>query len=128
MKKAKIIDHLFGEAILITFGSHEEINDWYKKRGINCRFDKFDQAITEKIVEEHDAEFREYWHIHFTFYGFSLIVHETNHLAFEVLNKKGIKLSRETMEIFAYYQDWIAAKCRDYFEKWISKPKRLKQK
>jgi len=121
IKQAVIHELIFDEDIIITYGDQKQLSRWYKNRNIDdIEIGKYTYGFTE-LLESEDRKFR---HIHFSVYGFSIIVHETNHLAFEILDEKGIKLSKETKEIFAYYQDFLAGKCRDYMEKWTKKGKK----
>jgi hypothetical protein len=115
IKEAKISDDVFRSRVLITYGSHENIAKWYKSKGIpssvNIQFAGFTEVL-ESVTGEN------IYHVHFTTYGFSVVVHETNHLTFDILSDRGIKFNKHTKEVFAYYQDWIAGKCRDYLDKW----------
>lgn len=117
MKEAKIHDPIFEATIILTFGKMKDVNNWYKKKGLPEGINNNWQAYTEKI----DKNGIRYYHIHFEAYGFTTIVHETNHLAFNILNDRGIPFIEETKEVFAYYQDWISGKCRDYLEVWAKK-------
>lgn len=130
MRVAKIKDYVYGKTIWLTFGTNEEVSRWYEKKGINDvnEMNKYHEAFSCFIIrDEKKYEVRDI-HVHFQSYGFSTIVHETNHITFYVLNDAGIQLSQETTEPFAYYQDWISGKIRDQFEKWIAQDKKRKKK
>ena len=115
MKIAKFKEPIFRSSIILTFGTMEEMSQWYKDHGIDHFINPNHQAFTEKMDRVKGG--RDY-HIHFDYYGFTAVVHETNHVAFNVLSDRGIPFTEENKEVFAYYQDWIAGKCRDYLEKW----------
>jgi hypothetical protein len=111
MKIATIKDNLFNTKIILTYGSFEEIKYWLGKKKIELDYEKYWQAFSGQLpTGEH--------HLHFDYYGFTAIVHETNHSTLKILNNAGININNETKEVFAYYQAWLAGKCRDYLEKW----------
>lgn len=122
MKVAKFRDHIFTAEILLTFGSMKEVSDYLEK--------------TEKVVSDLHPQWGAYsgklpsgkHHLHFEEYGFKAIVHETNHATLDILNDRGIVITQATKEVFAYYQDWLAGKCRDYLEKWTSKKPTIRKK
>jgi len=111
MRKAEFKDYIFTAQILITFGSMKEISEYIEKK-YKVKFDLHPQwgAFSGEL----DGKY----HMHFEEYGFKPIVHETNHAAFDILNDRGIRLTPHTKEVFAYYQSWLASKCRDYLEQW----------
>jgi hypothetical protein len=122
MKTATIKDYLFERKIIITFGSFKEVKEWLLRKEnaegeINDRWGAFSGRLPSG---DH--------HIHFDYYGFSAVVHETNHATLDILNDAGIRVNQETKEVFAYYQDWLAGKCRDYLEKWTDKNKTRKMR
>lgn len=123
MKIARFSDPIFGSSIILTLGTIKEVNEWAKKLKVVGELPTNNyQAFTEKLTY---ADGTRDYHVHFEAYGFTTIVHETNHLTYNVLSDRGIVFIDETKEVFAYYQDWIAGKCRDYLEKW-TKTKRRK--
>lgn len=111
MKIAKFKDYLYRNKIIVTYGTLEEVRKWFDNKGIELVFDAEWGAFAGRLPTGEV-------HLHFTQYGFSVIVHETNHATFEVMERAGIKLSHSTQEAFAYYQDWLAGKCLDCMEKW----------
>ncbi len=112
MKVAKFRDHIFTAEILLTYGTMKEVCDYLLKTE-NVTTDYHPQwgAFSGKLPSGRH-------HIHFSDYGFTVVVHETNHATLDILNDRGIEVSQATKEIFAYYQDWLAGKCRDYMDKW----------
>lgn len=118
MKEAKFTDPIFEAGIVLTYGDMKDMNDWYRSRGYPEGINNNWQAFCEKIDKKNGVRI---YHIHFEAYGFTTVVHETNHLTFNILNDRGIPFIEETKEVFAYYQDWVAGKCRDYLEVWTKK-------
>jgi hypothetical protein len=43
------------------------------------------------------------------------IVHETNHLTYNILDKRDVPLNDETMEVYAYTQTWLFNKVYDFW-------------
>lgn len=122
MRIAKIKDYIFETEIVITYGTMKEINSYLEK--------------TENVTTIANPDWGAYsgklpsgkHHLHFEEYGFKAIVHETNHATLDILNDRGIVITQATKEVFAYYQDWLAGKCRDYLEKWTSKKPTIRKK
>ncbi len=112
MNKRTIKDHLFHNKIIITCGTFKEVSNWLdKKKDIKLDFNPRWGAFSGRLPSGE-------YHLHFDMYGFSVIVHETNHASLDILNDAGINCNQETKEVFAYYQDWLAGKIRDIFEDW----------
>ena len=86
------------------------------------------EAVTATIDIEENGHTSRDIHLHFTSYGFTSIVHETHHATFRVLDWVGMKLTEETIEAYAYYQDWLAGAIRDQFEIWTKQDKRKGRK
>lgn len=126
MKVADIHDRIYDQHIIVTYGTKDELDKWYLKNHIKNPWEvsRYAGAITAPIYyDKNGVEYQDF-HIHFFTYGFTIIVHETNHLTHMILKAVGMKLSDETMEAYAYYQDWIAGVVRDKMEEWTKKPKR----
>lgn len=117
IKEKRLRDPIFRADILISFGDMKDLESWYEKHDIDIDTNKRRKwaAFTEIIETEEELELH---HIHFDAYGFTTIVHETNHCVFNILSSRGMNLSEETKETFAYYQDWLAGQCRDVLEVW----------
>lgn len=114
MKIATFKDQIFTQKFILTYGKMEEIKKWLSDRKIELDNNTDWQAFSGRLPSgEH--------HLHFDYYGFTAIVHETHHASLDILNNRGLKCNQETKEVFAYYQDWLAGKCRDYLEKWNKK-------
>lgn len=113
MHKTTIIDKIFHTKIILTYGTLDEVKRWLNKSKIELDHKNDWQAFSGQLPTGE-------YHLHFDYYGFTAIVHETNHATLEILNNSGININQETKEIFAYYQDWLAGKCRDYLEKWTN--------
>lgn len=115
MKIATFSDHLFHQKYLVTFGTIEEIVRYLRnKYRLETVYSSEWGAFSGKLPNG-------LRHLHFEYYGFSAIVHETNHSALDVINDAGIVVNQHTKEIFAYYQEWLAGKICDYLEKWKEK-------
>lgn len=127
MKVADIHDKVYDQHIILTYGTKDDLDRWYKANKVQNPWEvsKYAGAFTSPIIYlKNGVEYQDY-HIHLFTYGFSIIVHETNHLTHihMILGATGMKLSNETMEAYAYYQDWIAGEIRDYLEKWTKNKK-----
>jgi len=97
------------------------MKSWYEKKGISASdVNPSWQAFCERITENGQHTY----HLHFTFYGFRPIVHETHHAAFLILSDRGLMLTDDTKEAFAYYQDWLAGAIRDIFEQWTTRKRK----
>jgi len=122
MRSKTIFDPVFRARIIVTLGPIQEMNKFYERN-------KYEEqelsdhwgAYSETLIEDNKEQT---YHIHFDLYGFTTIVHETNHITFEILRDRGMSLEDSTKEVFAYYQDWLAGKCRDILEIWTKKKKR----
>lgn len=130
MKTAKIIDPIYNKSIWLTYGTIEEVEEWYKKKDIT---DKSESSIYWEafvcFIERDEGNYHiKDLHVHFSQYGFTRLVHETHHLTAMVMSDVGIPLCDETREAYAYYQDWIAGEIRDQFEKWIAQDRKRKKK
>lgn len=130
MKVAKIFDNIYGQVIYLTYGTLDERDRWLKKNGVTdeLKTNSFWDAVTATIEVKKDGLIYQDYHVHFCSYGFSRIVHETNHLTHRVLSGVGMELCEETEEAYAYYQDWIASKIRDYMEKWTKPTKKPRRR
>jgi hypothetical protein len=127
MKVARFRDPIFDSSILLTFGPMSEMNIWYKKHKFETEINPHWQAFSEVMNYSLKEGVAQVQHLHFTRYNFSSIVHETNHAAYDILSARGISFVLETKEVFAYYQDWLAGRVRDYLEKWTHTKKRKKK-
>lgn len=116
MKAATFKDQIFHQKFILTYGKMEEIKKWLSDRKIELVSNTGWQAFSG-ILPTGEL------HLHFDYYGFTAIVHETHHASLDVLNNRGLKCNQDTKEVFAYYQDWLAGKCRDYLEKWTKEMK-----
>lgn len=45
-----------------------------------------------------------------------VIVHETSHAAFHILDARGVELNKHTTEAFAYLEEYIFSKIKKFFE------------
>jgi hypothetical protein len=116
MKIVKIKDPIFRAETLLTYGTMEEMAAWYKKHDCDSDINPHYAGFAERLTLNGD----QLYHMHFTDYAFSTIVHETHHISLYILCDRGLPLSEECREVHAYYQDWLASKTRDYFEKWAN--------
>ena len=122
IREAEIYEPIFKATINVSFGPLSEVDSWYKKHNvIKGKIGRFG-AYCEEVVDDDDFLF---YHIHFDIYGFTTIVHETNHITFKVLNARGLKHTKQTEEVYCYYQDWLAGQCRDVLEKWTKKKRKI---
>jgi len=104
LRSKTIYDPIFGAKIVIAFGKINRLD-------INKNY----QAFFEKTEKEGEAPT---YYIHFEVYGFTTTVHECHHATYQILSDRGIYLSDDTKEVYAYYLDWLTGQCRDKLEIW----------
>lgn len=121
IRETKIFDPIFRANIIITFGKLSEMKGWFKKNNLDWSIKKHWEAFSQ-VLERDNGELD--YHIHFDLYGFTTIVHETNHTTWNILSDRGIRFNEHTKEVFAYHQDWLAGRCRDILEDWTKKKRK----
>lgn len=124
--QAEAWDPIFRAHFHILFGSNEDFGLWNKERGLSAVDPNMDAYCGWYDKVEGHGVVRHYL-IYFEEYGFTAIVHETNHLAMRILIDRGLEANNATMEAYAYYQAWLAGQCRDMLEKWTKEPVKKKK-
>lgn len=108
-------DPVYRVEIYVLYGEIDSFNGWRKEHGIKTKADPHAGAYCG-FFEDKDKVRAHY--VYFSQYGFTNVVHETNHLAYNILSDSGIRLVDSTMETYAYYQGYLAGKCRDILDDW----------
>lgn len=54
--------------------------------------------------------------LHYSLITDNIIVHETSHAAFRILEQRGVELNDHTTEAFAYLEEYIFSKVKEFFE------------
>lgn len=86
VKKMKVIDHESVEDIPDTIGGLASM--------VRYPISKTKDEIAYVIFVKDETDI-------------PILVHETNHLTYDALKRKGVELKDETKEVYAYYQEWL---------------------